>query len=295
MAHDRDPHPPREAATVSDPLRQGDRGDQVADLEPAEERKAEEEESLSAGVAHEAIRREGEKELARSVSALAWSGLAGGSSMGLSLLAEGALRSHLPDAEWRPLVAKLGYPVGFLAVILGSQQLFTENTLTPVIPLLARRTGWMLRRVARLWAVVLVANLVGTLLFALAAARTSVFPAELRDAFAAIASEAMEGPTLTRFVRAVPAGWIIALLVWMLPGASNGKVAVIFLMTWLIGAAGLAHVVVGAVEVQFLVFIGELSYVTFLVDFLLPVLVGNVLGGLLLVALVNHAQVTSGE
>jgi formate/nitrite transporter FocA (FNT family) len=72
--------------------------------------------------------------------------------MGFSFLGEGLLRSHLPDASWRPLIAKLGYSFGFVIVIIGSQQLFTENTLTPVVPLLSEKTRAMLRNVARLWA-----------------------------------------------------------------------------------------------------------------------------------------------
>jgi formate/nitrite transporter FocA (FNT family) len=89
-------------------------------------------------VVYEAIREEGENELRRSSSTLAWDGLAAGLSMGFPLVAEGLLRSHLPDAGWRPLVAKLGYGVGFLVIVLGRQQLFTENTLTAVLPLLQR-------------------------------------------------------------------------------------------------------------------------------------------------------------
>ena len=118
-------------------------------LEPHERQKADEEEQLNADVTYEVIRREGEGELRRSPSALAYSSLAAGLSMGFSFLAQGLLRSHLPDTEWAPLVSKLGYAVGFLIVILGSQQLFTENTLTAVVPTLAQRSGRLFARMAR--------------------------------------------------------------------------------------------------------------------------------------------------
>src|SRR5687768_1011962 len=101
-----------------------------------EKKKADEQESLDAPTTHEVIRRQGEKELERSSSALMWSALAAGLAMGLSVIAEAALCSHLPDAPWRALVAKLGYSVEFLAVVLGSQQLYTENTLMPIVPLM---------------------------------------------------------------------------------------------------------------------------------------------------------------
>ena len=161
------------------------------ELEESEKKKADEEESLNASITHEVIRREGEKELERSPQALAWSGLAAGLSMGFNLIAEGLLRSHLPDAPWRPLVAKLGYSFGFVAVILGSQQLFTENTLTPMVPLLSEKSRETLRNVLRLWTIVLLANLLGTLLFALALGRLAVVEPATTRALSDIAREAM--------------------------------------------------------------------------------------------------------
>ena len=105
-------------------------------LEKREEEEVYEKSAASARVVYKAVEIEGEDELERSTAALAWSGFAAGLSMGFSLVAEGLLRSHLPDAPWRPLITKLGYSVGFLMVVLGRQQLFTENTLTPILPLL---------------------------------------------------------------------------------------------------------------------------------------------------------------
>src|SRR3954470_16339326 len=122
-------------------------------------------------IVYHAVRKEGEDELERNTSALAWSGLAAGMSMGFSFAAEAMLRAALPDAPWRPLVAKLGYSIGFLIVVLGRQQLFTENTLTVILPVLRRRDSLMLKNVARLWVTVLAANLVGAFLFALASGR----------------------------------------------------------------------------------------------------------------------------
>ena len=114
--------------------------------------------AIGAPVVYETIRREGEDELQRSAAALAWSGLAAGLSMGTSFIAEALLAAHLPRAPWAPLVARLGYSLGFLTVILGRQQLFTENTLTVILPLMVRKDVATLARVVRLWAVVLTAN-----------------------------------------------------------------------------------------------------------------------------------------
>src|SRR5688500_14314153 len=166
---------------VSDP--RDDRPQHGPELDEDERKNAREEQALDARTTHEVIRLEGERELERSNGALAWSALAAGLAMGFSLVAQGVLHHALPDAPWRPLVASLGYSVGFLIVILGSQQLFTENTLRVVVPLMAHRDGKTLRNVARLWVVVLLANLAGALIFAWVSARTELFDAETRHAF----------------------------------------------------------------------------------------------------------------
>ncbi len=144
----------------------GPAGLAAPELSEEEKKEARERTSISAPVVHEAIRRDGEDELQRPVSALAWSGLAAGLSMGFSFVAEGLLHHYLPESVWRPLIVSIGYPFGFLLIIIGRQQLFTENTLTAVIPLLARRNVTTLISMLRLWAVVLLANLVGAHLFA---------------------------------------------------------------------------------------------------------------------------------
>jgi formate-nitrite transporter family protein len=99
-----------------------------------QQQEAEDRTSGSAVVVHEAIRHDGEEELSRPTSALAWSGLAAGMSMGFSFVSQALFRAYLPDQPWRPLLVSLGYPLGFLIVIIGRQQLFTENTLTAIIP-----------------------------------------------------------------------------------------------------------------------------------------------------------------
>ena len=152
---------------------------------------AEERTSPSGSVVYEAISKEGVDELNRPSSALAWSGLAAGMSMGFSLVTEGLLRTYLPDAHWRPLVAKFGYSMGFLMVILGRQQLFTENTLTVILPLLKERKLSVFWNVARLWAVVLVANILGALIFAAVISHSSVFDPDLRKTFDELGHEAM--------------------------------------------------------------------------------------------------------
>jgi formate-nitrite transporter family protein len=259
-----------------------------------EQKEAEERSAPSGKVVYKAILKEGEDELKRSSSALFWSGLAAGLSMGFSMIAEGLLHAYLPDAPWRPLVSKFGYSVGFLIVVLGRQQLFTENTLTPVLPLLQRRPGATVGNVARLWAVVLVANLLGALLVGIVAARTEAFDPHVRESFVEIGRKATEHGFGVTLLRGVFAGWLIALMVWLLPFAETARVWVIVVITYVVGLGHFSHIIAGAVEVFALAAAGQAGWASVLGGYVVPTLVGNVLGGVTLVATLNHAQVVAG-
>ncbi len=262
-------------------------------LGESERKEAARRSSLGVHIVHEAIRMEGEEELRRPSSALAWSALAAGLSMGFSLVAESLLRSALPDAPWRPLVAKLGYTVGFLVVILGRQQLFTENTLTVILPLLEQRTFRALGSVARLWIVVLAGNVLGALAFAWIIGLRDLFPPDLARAFLELGRETMEPDFLTKLVRGIFGGWLIALTVWLLPAANNARVLVILIVTYLVGLGRFTHIIAGSVESLHLVTEGEISIWQYLGNFLVPAFLGNAIGGVSLVAALNHAQVAA--
>jgi formate/nitrite transporter FocA (FNT family) len=137
-------------------------------------------------VIYETVRRHGEEEMARPVFSLWWSGVAAGLSISFSLLAQAILERHLPEAPWRILVSSLGYSVGFLMVVLGRQQLFTENTITAVLPVMANFTAANFGRMMRMWAIVLAANLTGTLLAALFCSLTPVISPEVREGMLSI-------------------------------------------------------------------------------------------------------------
>jgi formate/nitrite transporter FocA (FNT family) len=259
-----------------------------AEFELAEERSA-----LRVAVVHEAIRAEGAEELRRPVAALAWSALAAGLSMGFSLIGQGLLTAYLPAATWRHLIANAGYTIGFLAVVLGRQQLFTENTLTVILLLLLTRDLRTLRNVARIWSVVLIANLIGTWAIASVAGRTELVTPEVRVAFVEIARAALEGAWTTIFIRAIFAGWLIAIMVWMLPAADSSRAIIIIVMTYLVGLGQFPHVVAGSIDAFYLTMIGAEGWYRCFEGYLLPTLLGNIVGGISLVAIVNHAQVIS--
>lgn len=265
----------------------------IPDLTETEREQVERRTTISAIVVHEAIREEGERELRRPASALAWSGLAAGLSMGFSLVGQGLLRAYLPDVSWRPLIANFGYSLGFLIVVLGRQQLFTENTLTAILPLLAHPNRHTIWRVIRLWLIVLVANVLGALAFAMLVAHTTIFKPVVQAAFTAIGKAALDGSFSTILLKAIFAGWLIALMVWLLPAAETARVHIIIILTYIVGLGAFAHIIAGSVEVLYLVSAGALSWQGYLGEFFAPTLLGNIIGGVSLVAALNYAQVAA--
>jgi formate/nitrite transporter FocA (FNT family) len=250
--------------------------------------------SPSGRVVYKAVLNEGNDELKRSSSALFWSGLAAGLSMGFSLVAQGLLHAYLPDANWRPLVENFGYSLGFIIVILGRQQLFTENTLTPVLPLLLQPSWKTFWNMLRLWAVVLIANLAGAILVSLALGKTNAFNPGVRDAFYSIGRDAMSHDVFTVWWRGVFAGWLIALMVWLLPFAEVARLWVILILAYIVGLGSLTHIVAGSIDTFTLAAAGLAPWSTVFLDYTLPTLAGNIVGGVALVAVINHAQVVSG-
>jgi formate/nitrite transporter FocA (FNT family) len=243
-------------------------------------------------VLHEIVREEGETALERTVGALAWSSLAAGLSMGFSFLSQAVLDARLPDAPWRHLVSSFGYCIGFVLVIMGRQQLFTESTLTVVLPVLTRRDGQTVLRALRLWSVVLLCNLLGTWIFAAMLRIPGVFTADVVDALRQISSAAKgTGAFVPTFVRAILAGWLIALMVWLLPSARSGRLLTVLLITYVVGATRLSHIIAGSTEVAYAWLSGEATPRDYFVHFMLPTLAGNVIGGTSLVALLNHAAI----
>ncbi|GAB3344096.1 MULTISPECIES: formate/nitrite transporter family protein [Chromohalobacter] len=248
--------------------------------------------SRAAGV-HESIREEGETELKRAVSALFWSALAAGLSMSFSMLAKGLLHARLPDSDIGYLVASLGYTIGFLVVILARQQLFTENTVTAVLPVMSTPRIMQFLKLLRLWGVVLIGNLVGVAVSAYAILYMPLFDAETHKAFLSLGHHIMENTGGQMFAKGIIAGWMIATMVWLLPAAGGAKIWVILIVTYLVALGGFTHIIVGSTEVMYLMFAGQASLGEYLFHFALPTLAGNVIGGTFIFALISHAQVRS--
>lgn len=260
-------------------------------VSPREIEEVEERSSPPTPVIYEVVRRLGEEEMARPVVSLWWSGVAAGLSISFSLLSQAILRTHLPDAPWRPLVESLGYAVGFVMVVLSRQQLFTENTITVVLPVMAEPTLRNLRNLVRMWAVVFTANMAGTLFAAAICIFTPVLTPELRDGMLGISQQILHHGWIEMVFKGVAAGFLIAAMVWLLPGAENAQFHVVVVMTYVIAAGGFMHIVAGSVEAFLLALHGDLGLWPMIADFFVPVLIGNVIGGTALFALIAYAQV----
>jgi len=247
--------------------------------------------SVSARLIFETIRREGEEELNRPKGALWWSGIAAGLLISFSVWGEALLRASLPDTQWRYIFENFGYSLGFILVILGRMQLFTENTITTVVPLVMKPRLSSLARVARLWAIVLAANVVGAFVVAAFLAYAPILTPEVRSAMIDLSLHATGMPPIEGLMRGIPAGVLIAALVWMMPGANHGRLMLIVIFTWLIALGDFTHIIAGSVEMAFLLVQHQLDAWQAVFGFFLPVLVGNIIGGTLVFTLLTTAQI----
>lgn len=248
-----------------------------------------------AAAIHELIRREGEKEMNREAMALFWSAIAGGISMSTSMIARGILEAYLPDGNLFFLLSSAGYTVGFIIVIIANQQLFTENTITPVLPFMTEPTASHFFKMIRLWSIVLLGNLIGGAIAALVIVLMPIFSVEVTRTFTDMGKHLMENTSNELFSKGIMSGWLIATLVWMLHSTKQGHIFLIFLITYLIAIGDLTHIVVGSIEVLFLLFIGEVSAFDSIFKFGLPTLFGNIVGGTFIFGLISHAQIRADE
>jgi formate/nitrite transporter FocA (FNT family) len=282
---------PREAERRDGGSKRSDGGSSrtPSKLDQAEQDQAAEHSAPPAVVIHEIVRHDGEEELERGAGAIVWSGLAAGLSMGFSFLGVALIRSALPETPAHVLIDGAGYGVGFVIAVLGRQELFTESTLTAVLPVLVRRNVATLLALLRFWAFVLLANIAGTLIVARLLAIDGLFADPVRVALIGLARDSVSGPFWPTLVKAVLAGWLIALMVWLLPSAKSARLFVIILLTYFVAIGRFSHIIAGSVEAFYAMFVGEASARDYFVGFFLPTIVGNTIGGVALVALLNHA------
>lgn len=264
---------------------------QNTDGEEAAEHSVEDASRLSARLIYEVIRRDGQDEMTRPVQSLVFSGLAAGILISFSVIGEAIFRTYIPPVTWRFLIENVGYTFGFLLVIMGRMQLFTENTITTVLPLMAHPCRRNVLLVLRLWTVVLTANTVGAFVAAGFLYYSGAFQPQMMESVHALSEHAMSFAPLVAFAKAMPAGVLVAAIVWMLPTTPRNPFFVILTFTWLIAAGDFTHIVAGSVEMAYLIMTGDLGLVYAAFGFFVPVLLGNVAGGTAVFTMITWAQV----
>lgn len=234
------------------------------------------------------------QELKRSTWALGFSGFAGGIFMGLSALGNAIALAMLGSTNKIEFFAKMFYPVGFIVVILGRAQLFTENTLYPVALVLAEKKHFW--NTMRLWFTVLPSNVLGALAFATLAGRTSALSPEVVHAISKLGMEAVHRDPYAIFWSGVMGGWIIALAAWLVSGSHSitGSVMIIWILTFLVGLGNFAHCIAGSGEILTAVLTGQTLWTTYLWWLGLAV-AGNISGGVGMVTLLEYGQVVYGD
>lgn len=254
-------------------------------------KEAEERGGLRAPVIYQAVRQHGMEELVRPTTSLAWSGMAAGIAITTSVFAKAFLEHYLGDLPGAAVISNLGYCVGFLLVILGRFQLFTENTITVTLPLFVNFNRSNLLNSARVWGVVMVANFVGTFLVAALTVYVGLTTPEKIEAAFKISRKLAENDAWQNLRYGVPAGFLIAALVWINANVESARFWVIVAVTYVISIGGFTHVVAGSTEYFLLVLNGEMGILRATGEGILPTLAGNVIGGTGLFAVIAYAQV----
>ncbi len=246
----------------------------------------------TAGEILEAVVEDGQLELERANAGLAFSGFAAGLNISFGAIALAVVGSMTGGVGF---AAYAVYPIGFLIVVLGRAQLFTENTVTPVVVVLSRSNR--LPAMLRLWGVVLLFNLLGTLVFAATVHYTHVLDTAAIDILLKEVSKLEAYSFSTTMIKGVFGGWLVALMAWMVAASRDtiSQAFFIYVLAFMIPAAGLTHCVAGSSEFLIGVFAGNVSWAKFLGGFLLPTTIGNIIGGLFLVTILNYGQVVGSR
>jgi formate/nitrite transporter FocA (FNT family)/nucleotide-binding universal stress UspA family protein len=227
-------------------------------------------------------------EIASGTRELFFSALAAGFAITITFLVYASMRV---TADGK-VVAALLYPLGFVYIIIGGYQLYTENTLPPVALTLERLAS--IPTLFRHWLIVLCGNFTGGALGAVVLAHGGVFDGATAEMAVTISAKGIETSAWSLFFKGAFAGLIVAGVVWLDFAAREtiSRLAIVYLAFLAIPLGNLFHVVVSFTESVYLILVPayDLGAVTAMTEFVIPVLAGNTLGGIVLVTVVNYYQ-----
>jgi formate/nitrite transporter FocA (FNT family) len=248
---------------------------------------------LSAQEIHDNVLQAAEEEMERPAWDLLWSAVTAGLTIGWSFVG-GAYAATLVAPEYRQAISAAVYPLGFILVIIGRNQLFTENTLEPVIPVLANPSSKTLGKMLRLWAIVLFGNMAGAAAFGSLFARTAIVSPAVRASMVDLGQHVVSGSFGEQFYHAIFAGWLIALTAWLVAATTQtgAQIFLIWLTTAPIAALNFRHSIAGSVEAFFVASSSNATWAA-AVLFIVAAVLGNVVGGVTFVAMLNHGQVST--
>jgi formate/nitrite transporter FocA (FNT family) len=245
---------------------------------------------------YEQTRKEGERRLARPPLELAATALVGGFDVSVGVIAY-VLAANTVHGTTRELIGSLAFGVGFVFIVVGRSELFTENFLIPVAGLERDQLrSWL--KLGELWLVALVLNVVGGVLIAVVVTSHHVLPHGGAEGFTKLAEHIASRSTLPAFLSAVIAGALMTVMTWFVEGAAD-SLGVRIVMAWVVGAVialgTFNHAVVSTLEVVFGMRYGADVDVSQLLANLGIAVAGNLVGGLCLVTFVRMVQAAEGS
>ncbi len=240
----------------------------------------------------ETVIADGRNEVGRASAGLALSGLSAGLNISLGTVAMAMVGSMTGGMG---LLATAFYPIGFIIVVLGRAQLFTENTVTPVTVVLARHAA--ISELLRFWIVVLAANLLGALIFSVAAVYVELLPPAAAELLFDDVSKKLDYGFALATAKGIFGGWIVALMAWLVAAVQDtiSQIFAVWMLALMIPLLDLTHSIAGASEVMIAVFADQATWLQYLFAFQLPTTIGNVIGGVVLVTILNYGQVVGSR
>lgn len=236
---------------------------------------------------------QGVEQLRRPTLSLLLASVAAGLMLIFTVMAVATMTALFLEATplLRRAMAALVYPLGFIIVLLSGNELFTEHTAMAVFPVLDRRTS--VAQLLRLWGLVLLGNLLGAAAGAglLAWAEPVI---QARAGYIEIGHHLVGLETGGLFASALLAGWLMAAAGWLILATPSSVVQLlsIYIATFLIGLGSLQHSIAGSVEIFAAKLMAPEAFGTGeMAIFISVAVVGNIIGGALFVAILNHGHI----
>jgi formate/nitrite transporter FocA (FNT family) len=279
--------------STSENLRQAERKSEDQDYVPVIIKRTDETRRHPDDALHHAIE-EGLEQLERPTLSLLLSAIAAGLIVGFSAMAVAVVLTAMGQLEASPIVSRIAtafvYPLGFIVCVLSGAQLFTEHTATALYPVLDGKAK--ITNLIRLWSIIIVGNLIGAVACA-ALHNSAAEVVHAKEGYIEIGHHLTQFSSSALFVSAVMAGWLMALGAWLVGSSPRtiAQIAVIYIVTFLIGMGGLHHSIAGSVEMFTALFISSEFTAPMAARFISIALIGNLVGGSCFVALLNYAHI----